>query len=150
MGKDPLLRRFEPLEGERLCRSLPRPINFYAHASELRGRVVEYSFERLFGLQFIRRAVLIRNMFRCPGRHFASNEILAVVTMFVLRYDMVPTEGKWSLPETKNTNVASVVMEPDTDIEVQVSSRKGYEDGRWAFGLKDSEKIFAVVAEDHE
>lgn len=27
----------------------------------------------------------------CPGRHFATNEILAVVSMFVLRYDMTPT-----------------------------------------------------------
>ncbi len=70
--------------------------------------------------------------------------------MFVLRYDMAPKDGQWSLPETRNTNVASVVMEPDTDIEVEVSLREGFEDSRWAFGLEDSGKIFAVVAEDHE
>lgn len=84
----------------------------------------------------------------CPGRHFATNEILAVVSMIVLRYDMTPTAGEWSFPKTDNTNVAAVVMEPDTDVEVEVFSRKGFEDGRWTYGLKDSESIFAIVAED--
>lgn len=84
----------------------------------------------------------------CPGRHFATNEILAVVTMCIMRYDMTPTNGEWSLPDTQNTNVASVVMEPDTDVPVEISPRKGFEDGRWAFDLKDSGMVFAVVAED--
>lgn len=84
----------------------------------------------------------------CPGRHFATTEILAMVTMFVMRYDMVPTAGEWTLPKTDNTNVAAVVMEPDSDVEVEVSAREGFEGGQWTFGLKDSEMIFAVVAED--
>ena len=86
----------------------------------------------------------------CPGRHFATNEVLAVFTMFVMRFDLTPCSGEWSLPTTHNTNMASVVMTPDNDIEVQVSLRKGYEDGTWAFRLKDSEKVFAMVAEDKE
>lgn len=86
----------------------------------------------------------------CPGRHFATNEVLAVVSMFIMRYDMVPTEGEWSLPSTNNTNVAAVVMEPDTDVEVEVSTRKGFEDERWIYDLKDSESVFAIVAEDRE
>ena len=84
----------------------------------------------------------------CPGRHFATNEILAVVTMCIMRYDMRPTTGEWSLPDTQNTNVASVIMEPDTDVQVEISPRKGFEDGQWAFDLKDSGMVFAVVAED--
>lgn len=84
----------------------------------------------------------------CPGRHFATNEILAVVTMFIMRYDMKPTTGEWSLPTTQNTNVAAVVMEPDTDVEVEISVREGFEEGQWAFDLKDSGMVFAVVAED--
>lgn len=85
----------------------------------------------------------------CPGRHFATNEILAVVTMFIMRYDMTPTAGEWSMPDTQNTNVTAVVMEPDTDVEVELSTRKGFEEGQWAFDLKDSGMVFAVVAEDH-
>ena len=69
----------------------------------------------------------------CPGRHFATNEILAVVTMFVMRYDMTPSDGQWTLPDTQNTNAAAVIMEPDTDVEVKLSVRKGFEDGQWAF-----------------
>ena len=84
----------------------------------------------------------------CPGRHFATNEILAVVTMCVMRYDMRPVKGEWALPDTRNTNVTAVIMEPDTDVEVEVSPRKGFEDGLWAFELRDSGMVFAVVAED--
>lgn len=84
----------------------------------------------------------------CPGRHFAANEVLAVVSMFVMRYDMIPTGGEWFLPKSDNTNMAAVVMEPDTDVEVEVSARKGFEDGRWMYDLKDSETVFAIVAED--
>jgi cytochrome P450 len=83
----------------------------------------------------------------CPGRHFATNEILALVSMFVMRFDMVPTAGTWSMPDTNNTNVAAVVMEPDTDVEVEISQRKGL-NGRWAFSLKDSDTFFTIVAED--
>ncbi|ESZ97926.1 putative cytochrome P450 [Sclerotinia borealis F-4128] len=85
----------------------------------------------------------------CPGRHFATNEVLAVESMFVMRYDMKPAAGTtWSIPKTENTNVAAVIMEPDTDIDAIVSVREGFEDGRWAFGLRDSKIIFAVVEED--
>ena len=84
----------------------------------------------------------------CPGRHFATNEILAVVTMCIMRYDMRPIAGEWSLPDTQNTNVTAVIMEPDTDIEVELSPRKGLEDGQWAFDLQNSGMVFAVVAED--
>lgn len=86
----------------------------------------------------------------CPGRHFATNEILAVVTMFVMRYEMAPVSGSWEYPSTDNTNVAAVVMEPDSDVEVRIEPREGYEDGHWEFSLKDSDKIFAIVAEDKE
>ena len=84
----------------------------------------------------------------CPGRHFATNEVLAVVSMFVMRYEMAPLSGKWTLPTVEKTNAASVIMEPDTDVEVLVSQREGYEGDRWSFELKDSDEIFAVAAED--
>lgn len=86
----------------------------------------------------------------CPGRHFATNQILAVATMCIMRYDMRPTTGEWSLPDTQNNSVlaTTVVMEPDTDVQVEISRRKGFEDGQWAFDLKDLNMVSAVVAED--
>ncbi len=70
-----------------------------------------------------------------------------MISMLVMRFNMVPTAGMWSMPETHNTNVAAVIMEPDTDIEVEISPRQGFE-GTWAFSLKNSDDIFAIVAED--
>ncbi|KAJ8068999.1 hypothetical protein OCU04_002677 [Sclerotinia nivalis] len=84
----------------------------------------------------------------CPGRHFATNEILAVVSMFVMRFDVKPVRGVWKLPTSDNTNVTTVILEPDTDIDVVVSARKGLGDGNWMFELSDSLTVAAVVAED--
>ncbi|XDG01572.1 hypothetical protein ABKA04_001187 [Annulohypoxylon sp. FPYF3050] len=84
----------------------------------------------------------------CPGRHFATNEILAVVAIFIARLDMNPVGGDWKLPSTANTNVAAVVMEPDYDIEVEVKARRGFEEVQWVINLNKSEKIFAMVTED--
>ncbi|KAL8714072.1 MAG: hypothetical protein Q9225_006631 [Loekoesia sp. 1 TL-2023] len=86
----------------------------------------------------------------CPGRHFASTEILATVVMMIMRYDLVPLAGQWVAPETAKTNVAAVVMEPDTDVQVEVIPRRGFEHGNWEFGLADSDMVFAVTAEDKE
>ena len=84
----------------------------------------------------------------CPGRHFATTEILAVVVMFIMRYEITPPNGRWVAPTTENSNIAAVIMEPDSEIEFEITTRKGYEEGAWAFSLADSEMIFAVAAED--
>ena len=71
----------------------------------------------------------------CPGRHFASTEVLSVVAMFVLRYDLGPVAGEWRIPAPKDGNIAAAVMFPGADVEVDVRARKGFEEGSWAFGL---------------
>ncbi|KAK8108112.1 uncharacterized protein PG998_010125 [Apiospora kogelbergensis] len=85
----------------------------------------------------------------CPGRHFATNEILAVVALFIARFDMKPVGGAWKHPSTMNTNVAAVVMQPDDDIEVEVMTREGFEDAKWSINLRKSEKVFSMVTEDN-
>ena len=84
----------------------------------------------------------------CPGRHFATNEVLAFTSMLILRYDVTPTNGKWVLPTTYNTNAAAVVREPDTEIEVEISRVQNPMEGSWVFTINGSEKIFAMAAED--
>ncbi|KAL8674087.1 MAG: hypothetical protein Q9168_001482 [Polycauliona sp. 1 TL-2023] len=84
----------------------------------------------------------------CPGRHFATTEILATVVMFILRYELLPVDGYWAPPKTEKSNIAAVVMEPDSDITVRVVPREctaGYE---WDFKLPDSNMVFEVAAED--
>lgn len=84
----------------------------------------------------------------CPGRHFATNEILAVVAVFIARLDMEPVDGDWKQPTTLNSNVASVVMTPDDDIRVEIKTRPGFEGVKWVLKLDQSDKIFAMVTED--
>lgn len=86
----------------------------------------------------------------CPGRHFATNEVLAVVAVFIARLDMEPVEGEWKLPSCHNTNVAAVVMEPDTDVEVEIKTRPGFEGVKWEINLNKSDKVFSMVTEDNE
>lgn len=85
----------------------------------------------------------------CPGRHFATTEILAMTAMAFMRYEISPVAGNvWLAPPTGKTNIAAAVNEPDYDIEVEVQARKGFENGQWLFGLGDSDMVFAVAAED--
>ena len=64
----------------------------------------------------------------CPGRHFATNTILVVAAMFVMYYELLPVAGVWSIPSAENTTMSEFMMEPDTDIEVDVVPRKGFEE----------------------
>lgn len=57
----------------------------------------------------------------CPGPHFATNEVLAVVALFISRFEMKPVDGRWELPTTVKTN-AAVMMEPDNDVEVEITT----------------------------
>lgn len=75
----------------------------------------------------------------CPGRHFATTEILATAAMFCARYDLSPVAGRWIAPTTRSTNVAAAIMEPDTDLEVCVTVREGLGEGDWDFRMRDSE-----------
>ncbi|KAI4198859.1 MAG: hypothetical protein LQ350_005008 [Teloschistes chrysophthalmus] len=84
----------------------------------------------------------------CPGRHFATTEILAMAAMMIMRYDLIPPAGEWIAPKTENTNVVAGMMTPDTDIEVDIISRQGCQDGTWHFDFADSDMVFAVAAED--
>lgn len=71
----------------------------------------------------------------CPGRHFATTEILAVIAMLCMRYEIRPRADRWTAPSTSSTNMAATILEPDTDIEVDVTMREGFEDGEWTFEL---------------
>ena len=74
----------------------------------------------------------------CPGRHFATTEILAVIAMLCMRYEIRPRADRWTAPSTSSTNMAATIAEPDTDIEVDVTAREGFEEGEWTFELTGS------------
>lgn len=47
--------------------------------------------------------------------------------MLVIRCEIAPVQGEWKMSATYNMNVAVVVMEPATDVEVEISRRKGWD-----------------------
>ena len=84
----------------------------------------------------------------CSGRHFVTTEIIATVVIFILRYDLFPVNDSWKPPKTDRTNIASVAMEPDTDVTVRVVPRVDTADCEWDFRLSDSNMVFGVSAEN--
>ncbi|KAK4652584.1 hypothetical protein QC762_501870 [Podospora pseudocomata] len=87
----------------------------------------------------------------CPGRHFATNEILAVVAVFVARLEMEPVDKEkgWEAPTSWNTGAAGQIMAPDRDVEVDIKRREGVEEGwRWVVRVDKGDKVFRMVTED--
>lgn len=68
--------------------------------------------------------------------------------MMMMRYDLNPVTGEWMIPKTTKTNIVAGIMEPDTDIEVEVAPRRGFEDGEWEFNFAGSDMVSAATAED--
>lgn len=83
----------------------------------------------------------------CPGRFFATNEILAVVGLFISRYEMRPVGGgDWVLPTTANSNPATQVAQPDFELDMEIRNRAGFEKYTWHVELRKSTKVNAVLA----
>ncbi|KAJ7169857.1 cytochrome P450 [Mycena filopes] len=63
----------------------------------------------------------------CPGRHFATHEILAFVAMIVLTFDLEAADGETRIPvPLKEDRVLPVhVLEPQTSVYVKVKVRDG-------------------------
>lgn len=90
----------------------------------------------------------------CPGRHFATAEILAFTAMLLLRFDIVPTNTTtaggdlqpWILPSTGNSSQAEAMEQPDHDIDIQLRPRVGAAT-KWRLSFECGEDV-ALVAED--
>lgn len=85
----------------------------------------------------------------CPGRHFASTEILAFAAMLILRYDITPKAGKWVHLKSDNAALWETTPVPESDIQVTIS-RRASEDAkaRWRVLISDSDKAMPLSFED--
>lgn len=88
----------------------------------------------------------------CPGRHFATTQIMAWTSMLVMRFQLEPTsaDGNWVQPTTDKSNLANVIMRPDNDLEVQFTTRKAYENGHWDVRVAGGDSMLSVTVEDLE
>ena len=77
--------------------------------------------------------------FLCPGRFLAVNEIITILVIMVLKYDLDPVEQyrSWSWPRSRS-DLASALLAPADDIRVKIRDRKGYGAGagEWKFEWK--------------
>lgn len=85
----------------------------------------------------------------CPGRHFASTEVLAFAAMLILRFDVIPVGGKWIQLTTNKADMWEVTPMPDSDIEVKISPRlQEAKFTKWRVLVTDSDKTMPLAAED--
>lgn len=71
----------------------------------------------------------------CPGRHFATMEIMSAVAMVIMRFDITPIgTAAWIEPQPAGGRVASSISPPAKDIKVKISAKEGSEDVVFLYG----------------
>ncbi|KAI1870665.1 uncharacterized protein JN550_005208 [Neoarthrinium moseri] len=81
----------------------------------------------------------------CPGRQFASTEILMFSALVVLRFNIHPVKGKWATPSTVSSSMASALPMPDWDFEVELHPR---DEKTWKVSFSDYNKETGIGAEE--
>ncbi|KAG8163072.1 hypothetical protein KVR01_007550 [Diaporthe batatas] len=86
----------------------------------------------------------------CPGRHFASTEIMALAALLVLQFDVVATGngGAWIEPTSKNSPIQAGFAVPDSDIDVELRPRDPTR--KWRVTFTGSDEAIGIVSEDIE
>lgn len=82
----------------------------------------------------------------CPGRHFASTEIMALTALLVLQFDIVPVVGKWVEPTWKNSPLQAGFPIIDDDIRVELRPRDLSK--KWHVEFSGSDEAIEIVSED--
>ncbi|KAF7510550.1 hypothetical protein GJ744_006396 [Endocarpon pusillum] len=81
----------------------------------------------------------------CPGRHFATGEIVAMVAMLLLRYDITPINGHWIRPKLNPRAIAASVTPPIEEFRVTVWPRKEFKGTNWAFSVTEGKGRYPLV-----
>ncbi|KAI1774207.1 cytochrome P450 [Hypoxylon cercidicola] len=80
----------------------------------------------------------------CPGRHFASTAVLALVALLIARFDVRPIGGKWIEPKN-NMVMDRACPLPKKDVEVELIPRGNQ---KWRATFSNNDKGINIVAED--
>ena len=81
----------------------------------------------------------------CPGRHFATGEILAAVAMLLVRYDMTTRNGHWIPPKRNRSAIAATISPPKEAFPVKVSVREAFRGLEWAFTVTEGKGKFPLI-----
>lgn len=83
----------------------------------------------------------------CPGRHFATTEILAFAALVILRFDINPVAGgKWKDATIEKSSLVAALPTPDDPIRVKISPRE--QSRAWRVELVESDYAVSVASED--
>jgi cytochrome P450 len=82
----------------------------------------------------------------CPGRHFASTEIMAFATLLVLQFDVIPVRGEWVEPVCDNSPAQAGFPIPDEDVEIELRPIDATK--KWDVRFSGSDKAMDIVSED--
>ncbi|EAQ82875.1 hypothetical protein CHGG_11051 [Chaetomium globosum CBS 148.51] len=82
----------------------------------------------------------------CPGRHFASTEILSLAALLVLQFDVVPVAGRWVEPTWENSPAQAGFPIIDQDIPVELRPRGPQR--KWKVVYSGTDKAMDIVSED--
>ncbi|KAL4863251.1 hypothetical protein BDV12DRAFT_206679 [Aspergillus spectabilis] len=83
----------------------------------------------------------------CPGRHFASSEILGIVSMLMLRFDFVPvhSSGEWREPKRNSKAISSAMGPVKGAFDVRVAVREAYKGVKWDCEAKEGSGVFNLM-----
>jgi cytochrome P450 len=72
----------------------------------------------------------------CPGRHFATTEILGVAATVTMGFEMrMKDGGVLRVPGAKKQGMSVAVKQPEGEVEVLMRRRTGYEGVRWTYDV---------------
>ena len=82
----------------------------------------------------------------CPGRHFAMKEVLVMLSLMVLKYDIKPVGGVWKKPSHMKSNMTTAIAWPKEKVLVDVVPRKEFENVEWKFEHGDAKNRIDLSA----
>jgi len=82
----------------------------------------------------------------CPGRHFASSQIMSFVALLLLRFEIKPVtkSGKWAEPRKANPMTSSMPT-PQGELKVKIVPR---DNKKWQVSFSGSNKGVQIIEED--
>jgi len=75
----------------------------------------------------------------CPGRHFATTEILGITATIVLGYELKMADNSTlKVPDAKKQVMSVAVLQPADGLDVMIKRRKEFEDVFWTYDVVGS------------
>ncbi|KAM5455773.1 putative cholesterol 7alpha-monooxygenase [Microsporum audouinii] len=81
----------------------------------------------------------------CAGRHFATGEILALITMLILQFDISPVGDGWIEPAANVKAVAASLSPPVGRTPVIFSERQELKGVKWDFKVTPGKGRYSLV-----